>query len=131
MIDRELDKAARIRSPHDMGRTAQDYGHRLFTATSTIARNALGDEWSGRWYIIENQGDVAVWFAISDDVTATIDPTPTATAAGAFSTVGTKLEPGEKQQRQMPPWEKGAVIYFMRITVTDPTEVDLELGDGP
>jgi hypothetical protein len=130
-IDKELDKAARIRSPHDKGRTAEDYGNRLFTVTDTIARNAMGIEWSGRWYIIENTGDTTAWFSFSFVNTGTIDPTPTATAAGASAQVGTKLEAGEKQQRKLPSWEASETCYFQRITASGTTEINIELGDEP
>ena len=79
----ELVKAAKIRSPNDRKRTANDYGNKLYTCGSSIARNALPAEFSGRWYILTNRGSVEAHYAFSPLADAAIDPTPTASASCA------------------------------------------------
>lgn len=126
----EEERAARIRSPHDLGRTANDFGNLLFTCDSSGDIDALPAEWSGRWYIVRNLGSVAAWFAFSKEDDAVVDPTPTAADAGTASQVGSYIAPGEVQQRQLPYWEKGESLYFVRYTASSSTELLLELGDS-
>jgi hypothetical protein len=134
---REEERAARIRVPHDIGRTANDFGNKLFVCDTTIDIDALpgdltgtGDDWRGRWVIIRNIGSVAAWFAFSTHDDAAVDATPTATDVGASSQTGSYIAAGEVQQRQLPYWERAASLYFVRITASGSTEILLELGDG-
>ena len=125
----ELVKAARIRVPNDIGRTANDYGCRLDTVTSSSLTNLVPQAWSGRWVMIRNVGSVEAHFAFSKNSAATIDSAPTATAAGATDQVATRIASGEVQQRQLPEWGVTETLYLVR-EATSSTELLLELGDG-
>lgn len=125
----ELVKAARVRVPNDIGRTANDYGCRLYTVTTSAQANALPDSWGGRWIIIRNVGSVEAHFAFSRSSSAAINTSPTATAAGATDQVASRIAAGEVQQRQLPAWDVSVETYFVRKS-SAATELLLELGDG-
>lgn len=129
--EKEETRAARVRFPHDMGRTANDYGAPLFTCTNVIARNALSyEDYSGKWVILRNCGSVEAHFAVSTHDDAAIDPTPTASAAGEEDQTAGRIAAGEVQQRQLPTWDKSVTVYFCRITASGSTELQIEIGEG-
>jgi hypothetical protein len=121
-------KAARIRAPNDFGRTANDFGGKLFDCTTTHQAHALPASWKGKWIILHNRGSVAAHFAFSAHSDAEVDPAATAIAAGEEDKVGEILDAGEKQHRLLPKFGDNDTCYFVRECASSTTSVHIALG---
>lgn len=126
----EQHKAAVVRAPNDIGRTANDFGVLKFTATTTHAANALPDAWAGQWvriYVITG-GDLH--FAFSTSSSAEVDRSVSATAAGASAKVGDFLEGASETHVRLPNIDvPGETLYFVRES-TAAVDVYMRLASG-
>ncbi len=120
--------AARIRAPHDIGRTANDYGLKLYDCTTSAQAHAVPTAWKEAEILITNTGSVAAFYAFSKSVLATIDETPTASASGAFDTIARPIAAGATHRCQLPPWDAADTLYLIRRS-TATTSLLLEPGE--
>ncbi len=121
--------ALRIRAPHDTGRTANDYGLRFYDCTTAAQANAIPTAWKGTQVIITNRGSVEAFYAFSKSALATIDETPTATAAGEVASIGRPIAAGAVHRCEMPIWEVGDTMYLIRRCASSTTSLLLDPGE--
>lgn len=121
--------ALRVRSPHDVGRTANDFGLKFYDVTTSSQAHAVPDAWKGCQVIITNRGSGEVFYAFSTNALAAIDETPTATAAGASDQIARPIAAGDVHRVELPPWEAGQTLYLVRRAVATGTGLLLEAGE--
>lgn len=128
----EDEKAARIRAPNDLGRTANDFGVLKFDCDTTHGANALPASWPGRWVKIRaTGGDVHYGFSTASN--AEVDRAVASSSAGASSKVGGIVADGlaNAEHVQLPYVESGQSLYFVREATVDNTIVYMELASEP
>jgi len=124
----EQEAALRVRAPHDLGRTANDYGLKFYDVTATTQAHAIPTGWRGQHVIIHNRGSVEAFYAFSEHSDAAIDETPTATAAGAVDSIARPIAAGAIQRCQIPNGTIGTTMYFVR-RATATTSLLLDPGE--
>lgn len=141
MSDADLNKAAKVRAPHDLGQTANDFGVMNFTAPTTHAAHVLPNTWQGQWAELHVVGGTAgtdyVDYAFSLASNAEVDTSVAATAAGISAKVGGRIPTGEKVMVLIPKYKtpgQGPVsegdIYFVREGSAADMSVRLRLASG-
>ena len=130
-MDYSTTKADSIRAPHDVGRTANDFGCRKFTVPTAHAANALPEAWRGaRYVIVQHLTGSDFDIAFSKESDAEVDPSVTATAAGASAKVGQRIRSGESVHMMLPAWPEGESLYFVRQSIDASTaEANVMLAD--
>jgi hypothetical protein len=108
-------KVDHLKAPYDKGRTANDFGGRKYTATTTSAANALPAEWSeGILVEIFVTGGIVHFGFTQNSSSQEVDRAVTATAAGATAKVGRVIPDGETRTIHLPKWNPGETVYFVR-----------------
>lgn len=124
-------KAVRIRLANDTRRTASDFGVLKITVSTTASEVPLAQEWNGRWakFLFLGVSGDRCDIAFSKTSGRTIDATVSSTATGASSGVGSPLQHGISEQRQIPYFEKEE-RGFLLIDATASGTLWVELADG-
>lgn len=123
-----LNAAAAVRAPHDVGRTANDFGVLKFTAgsaadTTVHFANAIPTAWRGFWVELYVSGGTPgtdrMDFAFSGHSNAEVSTAVAASAAGASDKVGASVPTGTTLSVLVPPTGDSTLlnpppIYFVR-----------------
>lgn len=137
----DLNKAAKVRAPHDCGQTANDFSVKVFTAPTTHAADAVPNLWQGQWAELHVVGGTAgtdyVDYAFSLSSSAEVDIAVAASAAGASDKAGARIPTGEKVMVLIPkhktpgagPVTEGD-IYFVREGSAASMSVRFRLSSG-
>jgi hypothetical protein len=131
-----LNAAAAVSAPHDIGRTANDFGVRRYTAETTFRADTVPDTWRGKWVELYVTGGTAgtdsVHYAFSLSSAAEVSTAVAATNAGATDKVGAVIPTGETRHVLIPvggdPAAGTGDIYFVRDSTAASMSVYMRLA---